>query len=198
MLSKSELTRQYIIEKAAPVFNQKGYGDTSLSDICRITGLSKGSVYGNFKDKNDLALEAFNYVLRNSIFPLADKINAVKSAKVKLTIMFEYYKKYYKQTLKIGGCPILNVGIDANHQNEALNKKVTEVINKLIESISDIIQLGQQQGEFKCEINALIYAKRIYSMIEGCIFTAMMRKDDQHIIEMMTYLEEMTKKELYN
>ncbi|MBL4708969.1 MAG: TetR/AcrR family transcriptional regulator [Flavobacteriales bacterium] len=197
MISKSEQTKQYIIEKAAPIFNQKGYGDTSLSDICKITGLSKGSVYGNFKDKNELALESFNHIIRNSIFPLADKINSVNSAKVKMTVIFEYYKKYYQYTIKIGGCPILNVGIDANHQNVALNKKVIEVINKLIHSISEIIQLGQKQGDFNNEIDAFLYAKRIYSMIEGCIFTAMMRKDDGHIMEMMSYLEEMTQRELY-
>ena len=197
MIKKAELTKQYIIEKAAPIFNQKGYADTSLSDICNITGLTKGSVYGNFKDKNELALEAFNYVLRRSIFPLADQINNVTDAKEKMNVIFNYYRKYYKETLLIGGCPILNVGIDANHQNPELNKRVLSVIDKLIKNIESIILLGQKQKKFAEDVNPEIYAKRIYSMIEGCVFTAMMRKDEQHIIEMMDYLKEMCTKEIY-
>ena len=125
MVSKAERTRNLIVAKSAPIFNQLGYGDTSLSTICNSTGLSKGSVYGNFKDKNELALEAFNLGVEN------------------------------------------------------------------------IILKGQASNDFKAEIEADRYAKRIYSMIEGSIFTAMMQKDEGHIIEMMNYLEQMVQQELY-
>lgn len=46
---KSERTRQFIIEKVAPIFNRKGYAGTSLSDLTEATGLTKGAIYGNFK-----------------------------------------------------------------------------------------------------------------------------------------------------
>lgn len=197
MLSKAEQTKQFIIQKVAPIFNHKGYGDTSISDVTKITGLTKGSIYGNFKDKNELAVEAFNYILRKSIFPLADQINMVSSAKEKLTVIFNYYRTYYQHTLDLGGCPILNVGIDANHQNPALKQRVIQVIEKLIFNVDQIIQQGQHEGTFSLEINSRKYAKRIYSMIEGCIFTAMMQKDAEHIREMMDYLDDMTKRELY-
>ncbi len=198
MSSKAEATKRYIIQKVAPIFNQKGYVDTSLSDITSITGLTKGAVYGNFKDKHELALEAFNYVLRSSIFPLADQINAAETAKLKMTVIFDYYRKYYEATLKIGGCPILNVGIDTNHQNPALRQRVLKVIDKLINNIEQIIITGQKQKEFKQDIDTRKYAKRIYSMIDRCIFTAMMQKDAEHIREMMDYLDDMTRRELYN
>jgi len=60
-MSKAEQTRQFIIEKTAPIFNKKGYFATSLSDITTATGLTKGSIYGNFKDKDDLALHVYTY-----------------------------------------------------------------------------------------------------------------------------------------
>src|ERR1700722_8888899 len=60
-ISKAERTRQFIIEKTAPIFNKKGYAGTSLSDITAATGLTKGSIYGNFADKDEVALAAFDY-----------------------------------------------------------------------------------------------------------------------------------------
>jgi TetR/AcrR family transcriptional repressor of nem operon len=41
MLSKSERTKQFIIEKTAPVFNKKGFAGTSISDLTDATGLTK-------------------------------------------------------------------------------------------------------------------------------------------------------------
>ncbi len=59
LMSKSEQTRQFIIGKAATLFNIKGYDSTSLSDVQDATGLTKGAIYGHFTDKNELALAAF-------------------------------------------------------------------------------------------------------------------------------------------
>jgi len=50
-MGKAEQTRRMIIEKAAPIFNKKGYLGTSISDLTKSTGLTKGAIYGNFKDK---------------------------------------------------------------------------------------------------------------------------------------------------
>lgn len=50
-MSKAERTKQFIIEKTAPIFNAKGYMGTSMNDIMNATGLTKGSIYGNFETK---------------------------------------------------------------------------------------------------------------------------------------------------
>src|SRR5436190_4666477 len=45
---KGELTRRRIVERAAPVFNQRGYAGTSLSELVAATGLEKGGIYNHF------------------------------------------------------------------------------------------------------------------------------------------------------
>jgi hypothetical protein len=52
---KGEETRQEIIRKAAPIFNQKGYDGAALSDLMRATGLKKGGIYRHFDSKQELA-----------------------------------------------------------------------------------------------------------------------------------------------
>ncbi len=63
-MSKAEETRAYIIEKTAHIFNKKGFEGTSLSDMTSATGLTKGSIYGNFANKDEVALEVFDFNLR--------------------------------------------------------------------------------------------------------------------------------------
>ncbi len=47
-MRKGEQTRQEIIRRAAPLFNQKGYEGTALSDLMEATGLEKGGIYRYF------------------------------------------------------------------------------------------------------------------------------------------------------
>ena len=61
MITKAEKTAAFIIETVAPIFNKNGYAATSISDITNATGLTKGAIYGNFTNKEDLAIKCFNY-----------------------------------------------------------------------------------------------------------------------------------------
>ena len=60
-MGKGEHTRQEIIRKAAPIFNQKGYDGAALSDLMRATGLEKGGIYRHFASKQELAGDAFDH-----------------------------------------------------------------------------------------------------------------------------------------
>jgi TetR/AcrR family transcriptional repressor of nem operon len=47
-----------ILEAAMSVIRSKGYSATTVDDICRAAGLSKGSFFHHFKSKEELALAA--------------------------------------------------------------------------------------------------------------------------------------------
>src|ERR1700739_260990 len=60
-MTKGQQARREINERAAPLFNQKGYEGTSLSDLMDATGLQKGGIYRHFGSKEELAAAAFAY-----------------------------------------------------------------------------------------------------------------------------------------
>src|SRR3984885_6193510 len=60
-MTKGESTRQWIIEQAAPLFNQRGFEGCSMQDVLEATGLEKGGVYRHFESKEELAAEVFRY-----------------------------------------------------------------------------------------------------------------------------------------
>jgi len=196
MASKAELTTQFIIEKVAPVFNKLGYEATSMSDITNITGLTKGAIYGNFENKEHLAIEAFNYNIRQVVWKIADDINRVDSASEKLAAITAFYRKYYNRTIEFGGCPMLNVGIDANHMNSMLHERVVTILKKLQTSIAEIIQKGVEDGEFREGLNSEQLGARIISQIEGAIYTSIMLKEPNHIADMMDFLDEWFERDL--
>ena len=58
-----EITRQLIIDKSMGLFNIKGYQATSISDITQATGITKGAIYANFNNKEEVAIAAFESAL---------------------------------------------------------------------------------------------------------------------------------------
>src|SRR5580704_13355488 len=66
-MRKGEQTRQEIIRKAAPIFNQRGYDGAAMSDLMRATGLEKGGIYRHFSSKEALAAEAFDYAWQETV-----------------------------------------------------------------------------------------------------------------------------------
>ena len=51
---KKAQTRERLIEAAATVFAEKGFAATSLDEVADAAGLTKGAVYSNFENKEDL------------------------------------------------------------------------------------------------------------------------------------------------
>ena len=63
--------RAQIIEAAISCFLEKGYTNTSMSDIIKASELSSGSIYSHFSGKEDILISAINERL-NSVKELYD------------------------------------------------------------------------------------------------------------------------------
>jgi AcrR family transcriptional regulator len=59
-LTKSELTRQRILDAAAKVFRSNGYSGARLSDIAALAGIQTGSMYYHFDSREALVEEVLH------------------------------------------------------------------------------------------------------------------------------------------
>ena len=53
---RRELTRSHLLAAAAQVFSRNGFDGASIDDVAAAAGFTKGAVYSNFKNKEDLFL----------------------------------------------------------------------------------------------------------------------------------------------
>jgi AcrR family transcriptional regulator len=58
---RGETTRRHLIETAAQAFAEKGYAGTSLNEIVKTAGVTKGGFYFHFPSKEALALAVLRY-----------------------------------------------------------------------------------------------------------------------------------------
>ena len=185
---RSEKTRQFIIERTASIFNKKGYTGTYLSDLTDATGLTKGSIYGNFKDKNEVAVEAFRYNYKFQTEQILNKIEKENNTADKLLVFLNHYRTAFKPIFKNGGCTILNTAVDSDDGNDLLKKEVIRSINNWHSKIISILNEGITKNELMA-IDPDNFSYRMIALIEGSVMLAKTLNKPKILLENMDFLE---------
>lgn len=171
-MTKGEKTRQFIIEQAAPLFNKNGYAGTSLSDIMKATGMAKGGVYGNFKNKDEIAALTFEYAFQKIKTAILFKLSSCNTSIERLVAILQFYRTYITNPPIEGGCPLLNTSVEADDSFPFLKTRARAAQNEMLDSLMKIFQDGKKKAEFKSSIQPQREAENMYALIEGSIVMA--------------------------
>ncbi|WP_221392990.1 TetR/AcrR family transcriptional regulator [Dyadobacter sp. NIV53] len=164
--SKTEKTRAHIIATTASIFNKKGYAGTSITDLTKATKLTSGSIYGNFANKEEVALAAFDYNLASFRKVVQNEVDKCRTTKDRF---FMYIKAYHSSAdLKFpeGGCPMQNALTDADDTFEPLRKKAADGIMLWKNDLISIMNKGIAEGIFHAETKVEKTALHIIALSE--------------------------------
>lgn len=193
MDSKADKTRKYIIEKSAPIFNYKGYAGTSMNDLIEATGLTKGSIYGNFENKDEVALAAFDYNFGNVVAHIRSKMETKKGSIEKLLVYPETYRNFLKLSFLKTGCPVLNTAAEADDTHPQLRQKAIDALKLWKTSVEKLIAIGIEKKEIKPTTNSTEFATILMSLIEGGVMQAKLTGKSTALNITMDYLEQLIK-----
>lgn len=197
-MSKAEKTREFIIEQSAPIFNSKGYAGTSLSDLIKATGLTKGAIYGNFENKDEVASAVFKHNIEAINRKLDEALYNKKSATVKLTALVGFYRTNWKKVFEKGGCPVLNAAVEADDNLPFLKIPVQNSIKAWAKKIKYILDEGKQTGEFKKQIHTEEYAYTIITLIEGGVMLSKILNDPHYLFSALDRILLIIEQEIRN
>jgi TetR/AcrR family transcriptional regulator, transcriptional repressor for nem operon len=190
LLTKSDKTRRFIIEKTAPIFNKKGIAGTSLSDLTSATGLTKGSIYGNFKNKDDLAIASFQYSVDNLTRYLDREIEKAATPVHKLFAITDAYRKLYSRMISYGGCPILNTAAEADDTHRALAHLAAQAIESLKSTLVDLASAGIAANEIDPDVDCEKFAETALATIEGGLLLSKLTGQKRYLINALEQVEE--------
>lgn len=189
-LSKAERTRQYIIEKTAPVFNARGFAGTSMSDLTEATGLTKGSIYGNFRNKDEVALAVFDYNFGRVTEYVKERILATEHAAERLLVYPRMYRNFLKIPFLKTGCPILNTGTDADDTHPQLRARAADALRFWKTSVENQVKRGIERKELKRGTDPAQVAVVLMALIEGGILQAKVTGRGRELGIAMDFLEQ--------
>ena len=168
MLTKAERTKQFILETAIPLYNEKGISGVNIDDILEATKLTKGCLYGHFENKEDLSAQVIDLSLKM----VSDKIRAAvykgKTIKGKIFAFLDFYKNPI-ETYVSGGCPIFNTAVEADDNYPFIKEKVAKVIRIGQQELTALLQEGINNGEFSKSLDPAVFAFKLVASVEGGI-----------------------------
>jgi TetR/AcrR family transcriptional repressor of nem operon len=170
-MKKLDDTRQFILERSAPIFNAKGLAGTAMRDILEATEMAKGGVYRHFENKEQLSYFAVDYCLNSLAEKTSDVMDGHQTAKNMLFAYLDFLSDPVGFPVT-GGCPVLNFGVEADDTDPIVRKKVNKFIERNLQNFTAIIEHGISNGEFRKSWNAKEFALKMFALAEGGILVS--------------------------
>jgi AcrR family transcriptional regulator len=162
-----ERKKQEILDSALKCFARKGFETTTVDEICRESGVSKGSIYTYFSSKDELYIELMRHQTVASINGIKEALEGLNTAFDKLDFLFAIYDQDFSRIPT--GEIIVNLEFKLytsrhNEINAILSKMRQEYT---VNHVKEIIEEGQRKGEINQNSSAQIYAEVFWTIIHG-------------------------------
>lgn len=177
---KGTSTRERIVDRSARLFNARGYAATAISDVVEAAGIQTGGLYRHFRDKDALAIAAFDHATKVCADVYVHEVSQANGAVAKLGALASAMARVAEQPPIDGGCPLLNAAVetdDSGSMQRALRTRVRRSMRDLIDFTAQIITDGIAAGELRRGIDAEDEAAALIALMEGAIMLSRLYAD---------------------
>jgi AcrR family transcriptional regulator len=159
-----EARRKQILDTAIRTIAAKGYSGTSLAEIAREAGISKGVISYYFEGKSQLVEEILSRLLREPAAFIKERVDACESSTEKLSAYvaanFEFAKTHRNELLAL---------VDLwgrRDSTEGRNRFDAEAYEPSRRYLSRILETGLESGEL-AEVPRTTMASIVQATIDG-------------------------------
>lgn len=161
-----QTVREKILQSAEVLFARKGYHGTSMDDIVRESGLSKGAIYWYFESKQDIFLALSDRRLTSRMDEIKSCFSPADSAKKKLEKVaentFGQRTENSREVFRIN----LEIWVEAP-RIKSLQRRLENRYEKAHRLLAEIINEGVNNGEFSKDIDSDALASILLAVIDG-------------------------------
>jgi TetR/AcrR family transcriptional regulator, transcriptional repressor for nem operon len=126
------------------LFSAKGYFNTSITDIVKATGLTKGGLYGHFGSKEDIWYAVYDECVRIWKSIVFNGVRDIRDPLARIERVVENTMKHYLGAdLFAGGCFLLNSLVEFSGQSSTMSSRILEGFK----SFSNLLRLWLEEAE---------------------------------------------------
>jgi len=142
---------------AIDCFARFGYQGTSIDRIATAAGVTKGALYYHFRDKEELLFEAVKDRIAEFEERVVGKVSAATDPAAALAeIASVCVHIAIKNNLRRF---ILTLMVEALDTNPQLSEAFRGILRRFRSYLAGIVRLGQDQGVFRCDVDAAVAAQ---------------------------------------
>lgn len=150
---------------AMELFWQKGYADTSVSDLVEHLGINRFSLYNTYVDKESLYREALDYYLKKISFPmLSDSLHASASYQD----IVEYLTRFASlQREQRCGCFMQNAILERAYSDDEVIEAGSQLYQALSSSFRGAIENAQRKEEIQADLDPVKLSHFLVMQMQG-------------------------------
>ena len=198
MLTKGNQTRRNIVEESLQLFSVKGYFNTSISDILKATGLTKGGLYGHFASKEDIWFAVYEEAVRiwKDIVFAGIRSNSDPVQRIELFIENDI-NNYLGANVFEGGCFFLNMLVELSGQSDSMSHHILGGFVRLSELLHSWLEEASKKDILKDSLDLDEVANFIVISLNGAAAMYTSSRDEsilkQTILQLHFYIENLKK-----
>ncbi|MFM0736226.1 TetR/AcrR family transcriptional regulator [Paraburkholderia xenovorans] len=162
-----EFDTNTVLTSASQVFWNHGYHATSIDDLCKATGLLRGSLYGVFGDKHGIMLAALDHYAEGSVARLAERLNAPVSAEEALRNALLHYARVACALSGERSCFITNTALEMQSGDEELRTRVAAIQRRMATLLAASVIRGQASGAFNSTLDEKAVGDFLLCVMQG-------------------------------
>lgn len=160
--------RATITQAAAEVFASKGFQGASMDDIAAAAGVSKGTVYGYFANKEDLFYATFEAFQGQLVLECEAVMSAQTTARDKLAGCLQLCVTSLQQNIQLFP---LTLELWAAASTGSARDRFAAVMERLYREFrgmtAALIEAGKASGEFRTDVDAQAVAAWLVGGLDG-------------------------------
>ncbi len=150
MSSKGDLTRQHIIDKSMQLLSVQGYFNTSIAGIIKATGLTKGGLYGHFRNKEEIWYAVYAECVRIWKGIVFQGVRDINDPLARIERVIENsLKNYLGGGVFEGGCFLFNSLVELAGQSSAMSGHVLKGFRDFAGLLRQWLEEARQQGRLR-------------------------------------------------
>jgi AcrR family transcriptional regulator len=150
-------TRRRILEVAAEAFSDRGYAGTSLSDVLKASGVTKGGFYFHFPSKEALALAALRHKQEQWAGQVMAAVLRHPRALDQLEAMVQALCDLHEQDRSCRAISRLCTELGDEHPE--LRPQLGTQLTTWMDMVAGIVRKGQDEGDIRPEVDPGIAAE---------------------------------------
>jgi AcrR family transcriptional regulator len=155
------------LDAAILVFRERGYHAASLGELGAAMGLTTGSIYKAFKDKQTIFLAAFDRYVHLRDAQLRPLLGAANNGFEKLRCMLHFYAEASYGIEGRRGCLVVGSATELATFDAEMAARVTAALKRIEALLRDLIRLGQSDGSIASTIDVEASARALLCLLEG-------------------------------
>ena len=156
------------LDAATGAFWVRGYEATSLADLMQAMGLQKGSIYKAFGDKHALFLCALQRYLDRMYQAQRETLASAASPRAALQAWLDrLIEAAPAEGSSCRGCLAVNTLVELGPHDEQARGVLEAHFERVRKVLMEQIRRGQEQGEFRRDVDAATFARLLTTVIAG-------------------------------